>query len=101
MLSRWRKDKRGILYLYIVLIMALVACGFVWYVIACAVQAVQVGVGSTISSDKWVSNSTYQTFDLANTFVNNFWTYFLVLLVLGLLYYGYIFSQRKGIPAYG
>ena len=84
------------LYLYVVLLLALVAGAFMWYVMARCVQAVQEGVNEDLASDKWVDNGTWTAFSLANTFVNNFWTFFLVLLVLGLLYYAYIFAQRKG-----
>ncbi len=101
MLKRFRRDKRGVLYLYMVIILSLFACAFIWYVMGVCIQAVQEGTAASMASDKWVSNETYATFTLANTFVDNFWVYFLVLFVLGLLYYGYIFSQRKGVPDYG
>lgn len=42
------------------------------------------------------ANSTYSTFELADTFMSNLWLYLLVIAIFGLLYWVFIYSQRKG-----
>jgi hypothetical protein len=64
-------------------------------------QAIQVGTSSFTVAENWVSVDVAATWVLATTFVSDFWVYFLVIFVLGLLYYAYIFSQRRGQSAYG
>jgi hypothetical protein len=100
-LYRFRKDKRGVLYLTVMFIITILAVAFVWYMLARAVSAMQSGVVNQTSSEMWISDDNWNAYYLANAFMNNLWQFFLVFLVLGLLYYGYIFSQRRGQGGYG
>ena len=68
---------------------------FLWFVLNVAIQSVRTGIlASLVQYD--VENSTYPNFVLADTFMSNIWTFFLVIVVMGLLYWVWIYSQRKG-----
>jgi len=80
---------------FVVVIMALIIVGAMWFFFATAVQSVQESVNPELSSDKFASQGNWNSFNLANSFMNNIWTYVLAFLVLGLAYYGYNESQRR------
>jgi hypothetical protein len=48
-----------------------------------------------LASTNFATSNNWNTFNLANTFMNNLWMFFLVFLVLGLTYYGYVEAQRR------
>ena len=75
--------------------MALIIVGATWFFFATAVQSVQETFNPDLASNRFATESNWNVFNLANTFVNNIWVYFLVFLVLGLAYYGYNESQRR------
>lgn len=74
--------------------MALVVVGLTWFILAYGVQGIQEAFNIQLASDNWASPENWESFNLANNFVNNLWIYFLVFLVLGLSYYGYVEAQR-------
>ena len=69
--------------------------GLMWFFLANGIQAIQEAVNPQLASDKFASEGNWETFNLANTFMNNLWIFFLVFLVLGLAYYGYVEAQRR------
>ena len=83
------------MYLYVVLIITLVAGAFFWYLMAVVVESMQEATNSYYIEDNFPSVANYDAFALANTFINYFWTFFLAILVIGLAYYGWVYSQRK------
>ena len=76
--------------------MILVICGVLWFFFASAIQSVQTSVNTQLGSGNWASENNWESFNLANTFVNNLWIFFLVFVVLGCAYYGYVEAQRRG-----
>jgi len=80
---------------FVVVIMCLAIVGLMWFFFANAIQAIQEAVNPQLASNLFASEGNWDTFDLANTFVNNLWVFFLVFLVLGLAYYGYVEAQRR------
>ncbi len=95
MLSKLLQNRKGGMYLYVVLILTLVVGAFLWYFMAVVVQSIQEATGSYYVEGNFPTAANFNTFSLANTFMNYFWTLFLVALVLGLAYYGWVYSQRK------
>lgn len=80
---------------FVVVIMALVIVGAMWFFFANGVQAIQEAFNPSLASDRFATTANWNTFNLANTFMNNLWIFFLVFLVLGLAYYGYNEAQRR------
>lgn len=85
-----------ILYQTAVVLVALFLMAFLWFALNAAVSSVRAGILSGMVQYD-VENSTYSNFVLADTFMTNIWTFFLVILVFGLLYWAYIYSMRKGV----
>lgn len=75
--------------------MALVIVAAMWFLYANAVQSVEEAFNPMLASDNFATQGNWNTFNLANGFVNNLWMFFLVFLVLGLGYYGYNEAQRR------
>lgn len=94
MLRKWRSNKQGILYIYIVIIIALFAVGVFSFLLANGVGVLQDAVNPQLEAENWVTTGHFDAFSLAATFVTNLWVFFVVFLVVGLLYWGYIESQR-------
>jgi hypothetical protein len=80
---------------FVVAIMALFIVGAMWFFYANGIQAIQEAFNQDLASTNFASTSNWNTFNLANTFMNYIWMFFLVFLVLGLGYYGYIEAQRR------
>jgi hypothetical protein len=95
-LRKLRSNRKGIMYLISIFIISLIALPFFWYMAAAVVQGVQENTASALSSDKWYSTQNYDIFNLAVTFINNFWMFYLGFVVFGLLYFGYYYAQRRG-----
>ena len=88
-----------ILYQTAVVLVTLFLMAFLWFALYVAIHAVRTGVMATMNQYD-VTNSTYPNFVLADTFMSNLWNFFLVIVVLGLLYWSYIYAQRKGKLVY-
>ena len=59
------------------------------------ITQVQAAIASTMEA--YNNDPTYASYELADTFMGNLWTYLLVIMVLGLLYWAWIYSQRKSV----
>jgi len=57
------------------------------------VSQIQSAVATAMSG--YSGDATYASYELADTFMMNFWTYLLVIAFVGLLYWAWIYSQRK------
>ena len=80
---------------FVVVIMALLIVGLMWFFYAVGIQTIQEAFNPQLASDRFATDSNWNTFNLANNFMNNIWTFFLVFLVCGLTYYGYVEAQRR------
>ena len=80
---------------FVVVVMVIVIAGLMWFFYASAIQATQEGIRENVASDKFASANNWNIFNLANTFMNNIWTFLLVFVVIGLGYYGYVEAQRR------
>jgi len=87
------------LYVSAVVIVALFLMGFLWFGLYAVMEPLRAGIVNAMSQYD-VENSTYPSFVLADAFVSNLWSFFLVIVVFILLYWVWIYSQRKGLPAY-
>jgi hypothetical protein len=88
MLKNFRQNRKGLLNYFVVVIMAIAIVGFMWFFFAVGIQAIQTAFNPMLASTNFA-------FNLANTFMNNLWMFFLVFLVLGLAYYGFVEAQRR------
>jgi len=75
--------------------MALIIVGIMWFFLAGGIQAIQTAFNPELASDHFATEGNWNSFNLANIFINNLWMFFLVFLVLGLMYYGYNEAQRR------
>jgi hypothetical protein len=92
---KFRRNNKGVLYSFLVVIITLVACGFFWFLMANVVQGIQEAVNPSLVESNWIASEIYTAFTYASLFITNFWSFFLVILVLGVSYWIYIYSQRK------
>ena len=83
-----------ILYVYAVILVTLFVIGLLWLVLYSVVVPFQAAIGSSMSQYD-VANSSYSAFELADTFMSNLWVYLLVLVVIGLSYWIYIYTQHR------
>jgi hypothetical protein len=95
MLKNFRQNRKGLLNYFVVVIMAIAIVGFMWFFFAVGIQAIQTAFNPMLASTNFASTNNWNTFNLANTFMNNLWMFFLVFLVLGLAYYGFVEAQRR------
>jgi len=84
------------LYVTAVVLVCLFVMGFLWLIQYAVISPLRAGIVSSMSQYD-VTNSTYQNFELADAFMLNLWTYFLVIVVLGLLYWVWHYSQRRAV----
>lgn len=84
-----------VLFVYAVIMVALFLMAFIW-LIGYAVIAPLRGAILQNMAQYDVANSSYQSFESADTFMNNLWIYLLVIVVFILLCWVYIYSQQKG-----
>jgi hypothetical protein len=89
-----------ILYVSAVILVTLFLMAFLWFALYASINSVRAGIMATMTQYD-VENSTYPNFVLADTFMSNLWAFFLVIVVIGLLYWVWIYSSRKGVPVYG
>lgn len=94
MTKRFCKANKGVLYIYALILVGLFVMGFLWFITWASITNVR----TAINISQYQNDTTYQALQLADTFMNNFWTYFLVIFFFGLLYYVLIYAQRKGTP---
>ena len=95
----FRKNKSGVLYIYAVLLVTLLVMGFFWFAFYSAYGPIRYAIVPSMA--KYDNDSTYNTFEYAETFVNSLFTFFLVIICLGLAYWVYNTSQQKGDIMYG
>jgi H+/Cl- antiporter ClcA len=95
MLKNFRQNEKGLLNYFVTAIMALIIVGVMWFFFANGIQKIQEAFNPMFDSTLFASESNFNTFDLANNFVNILIMGFLVFMVLGLIYYGYVESQRR------
>jgi len=88
-----------VLYVYAIILTALFITGFLWFALWSGVTSIRAAIATSMNQYD-IANTTYQTFELADTFLNNMWTYFLVIFVFGILAYVFIYGQRKNAPEF-
>lgn len=91
-----RPQPTRILYVVSVVIVGLFLMGFLWTVIYAVIAPVHAGISASMAQYD-VENSTYASFEFAVAFMFNLFTFLLVIFVLGLLYWVWLYSQRKNI----
>lgn len=81
------------LYTYAVIISVLFVMAFVWLFLNEAVAGIRAGILPNMA--QYENHTNYATFTMADTFVSQLWTLFLLLVIIGLAYWVFIYSQRK------
>jgi len=69
--------------------------GFLYFALYIPISQIQTSIANVMSG--YSGDSTYASYQLADIFMQNLWTYLLVIMVLGLLYWAWIYSQRKSV----
>lgn len=85
-----------VLYVSAVVIVSLFIMAFLWFGLYSVMEGVSTAAVASITQYD-VENSTYSQFTLANTFMTNIWQFLLVVIAFGLLYWVWIYSQRKNV----
>ena len=81
---------------YVEALVILVAVAVLVFLFSSAIQGVQINLNGQLASNNWLTEANWESFNLANTFVNNIWLFFVVFVVFGVLYYGYVTAQKQG-----
>lgn len=82
------------MYVYMIMILTLCTVGVFIFIMANAVQGIQEAFNPHLDNSSWMDNAHFTAFESAATFVNYIWLLFPAGLVLGLIYWGYVYSQR-------
>jgi len=88
-----------VLYVFSVILTALFIMGFLWFALWSGVTSVRSAIASSMNQYD-IANTTYSTYELSDTFLNNMWTYFLVIFIFGILCYVFIYAQRKNVSEF-
>jgi hypothetical protein len=78
-----------------VLILALFTCIFFAFIMSSMISNIQGSFNPLLGADTWVTAGHFNTFYLAASLVTNFWTYVIAIIVLGLGYWAWIYTQRN------
>lgn len=65
------------------------------FILSTMVGSVQSAMNPSLGSSSWVDLEHFNVFYLAATLVTNIWTYIVALIVFGLMYWAYIYVQRR------
>lgn len=84
------------MYIYLVALVGLFIMGFLWVLIYAVMVPVQSAVQSQMSQFD-VTNSTHEAYELAEIFMSNIIQFLLVFATLILLYWCWLYAQRKSI----
>jgi len=81
------------LYVTAVVLLMLFLGGFLLF--GCYAVIDQVRTSITSQMTHYSGLDTYSNFGLADAFMHNLWNYLAILMLFGLAYWVYIYSQRK------
>ncbi len=90
-----RSNNSGVLYVYLVIIIAILAVGFFAFIMSTGLGKIQENLNPSLGEDKWSTPQHFEAFNLAATFVSNLWVLFPAVLLFGLAYWGYVEAQRR------
>lgn len=79
------------------LIIAIPAIIVFSFIFATVVQNVQEAVNPDLTADSWATEEHFNVFYSAATVVTNFWMYMIPIALIGLAYWAWIYTQRKGV----
>lgn len=94
MFSKLRKNRKGVLYVYVTILAALVVWACLMFILNNVFSTVRSSCMSI--TDQLETNSTM--YSLVDSFMSNLMTYLLIIALIGLTYWAYVYSQRKGSP---
>lgn len=97
-MSALRKNRSGILYILVTIGLFLFIIGFVWFVAWAVIVPIDNAISPVAESFHNESWGLYEEFGYAQTFMTNFWLYLLALAFFGLVFFVYMYSQRRGQP---
>lgn len=85
------------MYLFLVLILAIVVLLFFSFYFGSMVQNVQESFNPQLGADTWATPEHFNTFYLATTLMTNVWTYIFAFIFFSLMYFAYLYTQRRGV----
>ena len=85
------------MYLYLVLFVGLIALLFLAVLFSTVMGNVQESFNPQLESSTWVTEDHYNVFYLASTTLTNIWTYIYAFIFFGLVYFAYLYTQRRGV----
>lgn len=85
------------MYLFVVLIVGLIALIVFSFLFGSVIENVQRSFNNYLGVDKWVTSDHFNMFYLAASFVTNIWTYIYAFAFFGMLFFAYLYSQRRGV----
>ena len=94
-MKRFQRDKRAALYVYVVIAICLVAGAFFAFLMLNIVGGVQEVVNPNLSESEWLTEDHFTAFYYATAFVTNLWTYIFAFIIFVIIYWAYIYSQRR------
>lgn len=77
------------------LIGSLLVCIVLAFILSTMIGSVQEAMNPSLTSGSWVDLEHFNMFYLAATLVTNVWTYIVALVIFGLMYWAYIYVQRR------
>ena len=93
--KRYVADRAGLAYLFLILIVGIVALAFFSFYFSSIVENVQHAFNPYLGSGSWVTNEHYNVFYVATGFLTNVWTYIYGFIFFGLIYFSYLYTQRR------
>jgi TRAP-type C4-dicarboxylate transport system permease small subunit len=85
------------MHLYVVLFVGIVALAFFAIYFSTVIQYAQEAFNPYLTTTSWVDEEHFNIFYLAATLLTNLWTYVFVFIFFGLVYYAYLYTQRRGV----
>lgn len=92
-----QKNKKGLMNLYVVFIVGLVLVIMFGFLFSTVIQSTQEVFNEKLTADTWIDADHFNAFYLASTLITNIWTYIAIFAFFGLVYFAYLYSQRRGI----
>ena len=83
-----------------VLIAALIIGSVVGFMLMNVVSHVQEAVEPMLSTSNWINGEAYMAYYYATNLVTNIWTYIIAIVFIVMLYWLYIYNQRRSAGYY-
>jgi len=86
------------MYQYAVVFVGLFILAGLWYALYSVIVPLRGAIGSTM--EQFENMTSYPSFVLADAFMANIWYFLLAIIGIGLLYWSWVYGQRKNEGVY-